>query len=46
MAAPYMHARLAHIEMRAEINKPHYIISAEALTEDEWEEKYGIDTSG
>ena len=25
MAAPYIHARLAHTEMRVEIDKPHYI---------------------
>ena len=42
-AAPYIHARIAHIEMKAEINQPQYVISAEPMTEDEWVEKYGIE---
>jgi hypothetical protein len=46
MAAPYIHARVAHIEMRAEKDKPHYITSSGPLIEAEWEEKYGIDTGG
>ncbi|MCK4818014.1 hypothetical protein KA005_19745 [bacterium] len=44
-AAPYVHAKLASIEVRAEIETFEKVISAEPLTENEWSEKYSLESS-
>lgn len=39
-AAPYVHSKLSSIEVKAEIETIERVISAEPLSEEEWEEQY------
>ena len=44
-AAPFIHPRIAHIEMKAEIEQPQYVINARPkVTVEEWLELHGIKT--
>ena len=40
-AAPFIHARIAHIELKTEVEIMRSVINAEPMTNEEWEEKYG-----
>jgi hypothetical protein len=44
-AAPYIHARIAYLEVSAEIDQPQYVVSAEPMSCEEWGEKYGAKSS-
>ena len=41
-AAPYLHARLASIDMTSKTDYTHRVISDRPLTEDEWTEAVGV----
>ncbi len=43
-AAPYIHARIAHIEVKTGLENVQRVINARPMTNDEFDEKYGVDT--
>ena len=43
-AAPYIHARIAHIEVKTDLENVQRVINAQPMTRDEYNEKYCVDT--
>ena len=44
-AAPYIHARIAYIDMNVETESIRHVISAQPMSEDEFNEKYCVESA-
>jgi len=44
-AAPYIHARISYIDMNVETESIRYVISAQPISEEEFNEKYCVETA-